>query len=165
MHPCCSAYHDKMVNISRLVSFKDNFYDYLPLDGWGQQSISSLIATKIPSKIDIGFPTQLKQTGISEDYWSLLYFTQHTHICQNSSFNKHMEWFYQKLAINGDASRIPSSNLLVEAAACFLTSSASKESNKGWGGVLLLNFSIAEIIFSATYKCCSSIKNTKQTQK
>ncbi|KAJ0522210.1 hypothetical protein HanIR_Chr10g0479861 [Helianthus annuus] len=46
---------------------------------------------------------------------------------------------------------VPSSNRRVEAAACFLTSSGSKEINRGVGGFLLLNSSIAQMTCSATY--------------
>lgn len=46
---------------------------------------------------------------------------------------------------------LPSSNLSVEAAACFLTSSASNEINKGARGFLLLNSSIIGMMRSATY--------------
>lgn len=47
---------------------------------------------------------------------------------------------------------VPSSNLLVEAAACFRKSSGSKEINKGVGGFILLKWSIAAINRSATLK-------------
>lgn len=45
---------------------------------------------------------------------------------------------------------VPSKILFVEAAACFLTSSALKEINIGMGGFLSLYSSKAEMICSAT---------------
>lgn len=53
--------------------------------------------------------------------------------------------------------KIPSSNLFVEAAACFLTSSASKEINRGVGDFLPLNSHKTEITCSATYTYVSDI--------
>lgn len=55
-----------------------------------------------------------------------------------------IDYKYNKLAI-------PFSNLCVDASACLLMSSESKDINIGAGGILWLNSSIAEIILSATY--------------
>lgn len=41
---------------------------YSPFVVWGKQSISSLIVTKIPSKMDIGFPTQLTPEMINNTH-------------------------------------------------------------------------------------------------
>lgn len=63
------------------------------------------------------------------------------------------------------ADYVPSSNLLVEAAACSLTSSGSKVINNGVGGFLLLNSSIATINRSAILKTENSIKGLIKTEK
>lgn len=95
----------------------------------GKQSISSLIVIITPSKTDIGCPTK-------------------THI-------QHDQYISEYVTTNGSLSLqsyLPSSNLRVEASACFLTSLASKLIKNGVGDLSYLNSSMIEIIFSATYK-------------
>ena len=64
---------------------------------------------------------------------------------------------------------VPSSNLRVEAAACFLMSSSSKEINNGVGGFFVLNSFITEIMRSATYKIkerfCNLLEKTKRKRQ
>lgn len=56
--PVTIASYFMFANTYKNVLQRRNVLNYLPLDGWGRQSISSLIAMKIPSSIDNGFPAQ-----------------------------------------------------------------------------------------------------------